>query len=295
VWLPWEAGLLITVAMTTVAVAIRRPVTPWLVTTRAVARETAVIGALYSVWQLAGTLSVMKVDKALDRGRSIWDLERTLHLPSEVAVQRLVLPHPTLVQAANVFYAWAHATGLLVFLVWLFFRHRERYPHTRNVIALVTGTCLAIQLVPVAPPRMLDSLGFVDTALVYGQSVYTALGRGLADQLSAMPSVHVAWAVLIAIVVVRAGSGRWRWWVVVHPVVTIVAVVATANHFWLDGIVAVALIGVAYLVLAAADALVARIRRRRVGSRPVTGETGVAEEWVALDDALEAPAADVQS
>jgi low affinity Fe/Cu permease len=67
----------------------------------------------------------------------------------------------------------------------------------------------------------------------------------MADQLSAMPSVHVAWAVLIALAVVGTSTSRRRWWVLAHPIATIVAVTVTANHFYLDGIVAVAIMALA--------------------------------------------------
>jgi hypothetical protein len=77
----------------------------------------------------------------------------------------------------------------------------------------------------------------------------------MADQLSAMPSVHVAWAVLIAMVVIGSSSSRWRWAVLVHPALTAVVVVITGNHFWLDGVVAVALIPPALAVLRAAAGL----------------------------------------
>ena len=64
----------------------------------------------------------------------------------------------------------------------------------RTVLAWTTLCCLLIQLIPVAPPRMIPGIGIVDTGLRYNQSVYS---HGLPiDQLSAMPSVHVAWAVL---------------------------------------------------------------------------------------------------
>ncbi|MFN2607849.1 MAG: phosphatase PAP2 family protein [Acidimicrobiales bacterium] len=253
-WVSWGQAAVLATVLVAVTVVLRPATRGWVRTARAVTKEAAVVATLYSIWQLAGTVSVMKVDRALDRSRTIWRLERWLHLPSEVSVQRAVLPHPWLVEAANQFYAVAHGTALLAFLVWLFARHRDRYPRTRNVIALVTGAALAIQLIPVAPPRMLDELGFVDTALLYHQSVYTALGRALADQLSAMPSVHVAWAVLIAVVVMRSSTSRWRWLVLAHPVVTVVVVVVTANHFWLDGVVAVGLIALAYPVLSGVQA-----------------------------------------
>jgi hypothetical protein len=73
-----------------------------------------------------------------------------------------------------------------------------------------------------------------------------------------MPSVHVAWAVLIAIAVVRVSTSPRRWWIVVHPIVTIWAVTVTANHFYLDGVVAVAVL----LLVMRAQTVVANARRR---------------------------------
>jgi hypothetical protein len=155
-----------------------------------------------------------------------------------------------------------------IFLVWLFARHRHRYPAVRNTVVLATGSCLLIQMfVPVAPPRMLTSVGFVDEALLYGQSVYGAFGSGIAAQLSAMPSVHVAWAFLVAIEVVRISPSRWRWLVIAHPVLTTLAVVVTANHFWADGVVAVVLLPLAGAVRGAA----ARGRRKTGGWRRHAG------------------------
>ncbi len=183
----------------------------------------------------------MRMDGAIGRGRWIWSAQRFLPLPRELTVQRWALPHPLFVQAMNVYYLAVHGPALIAFLVWLFFRHRDRYATWRNTIAITTGACLAMQLIPVAPPRLLPALGFVDTGHLYNQSVYTAIGSGMADQLSAMPSVHVAWAVLIAVAVISISTSRRRWWVLAHPILTVLAVTVTGNHFYLDGIVAVAI------------------------------------------------------
>jgi len=133
-----------------------------------------------------------------------------------------------------------------------------------------------VQFVPVAPPRMLPESGFVDVAVQYGQSVYGgAVGGMIADQLSAMPSVHVAWCVLVAVVVVRVSATRWRWLAVLHAVATVVVVVVTANHFWADAIVAVALLAAACAVQWGAATLVRRGVRPAVppvGQQP-TGQT----------------------
>jgi PAP2 superfamily len=219
------------------------------------AREAGIVIALYALWQLAGNLSSGGYRGAIAHAWWVWHAERTLRLPSELAVQRLLLPHPLLSQAANLYYATMHFGMLIAMLVWLFARHRDGYPAVRNAMAASTAICLLISLVPVAPPRMLTPLGFVDLAARYGQSVYVALGSTAgADQLSAMPSVHVAWAVLVAWAVITRSTSRWRWLILLHPAVTVFVVVATGNHFWADGIVAACVVA---LVLAA-QALVTR-------------------------------------
>ncbi len=200
--------------------------------------ESCLIAALYALWQYAGELSVVGTSGAFARARWIERVEGRWHLPAERDVQGLVLGHPTLVQGANLYYAAMHFGALFVFLIWMFVWHRDRYGYVRTVLVLSTFACLLIQLLPVAPPRLLP--GFVDTASQYGQSVYAF---GLApDELSAMPSVHVAWAVLIGWYAARVGHSGWRWLGAGHAALTLFVVVCTANHWWADGIVGVAVL-----------------------------------------------------
>jgi hypothetical protein len=194
------------------------------------------------LWKIVSTFSLMQQSGAFSRGRWVWNLERTLHLPSEVSVQHQILSHPLVVRSLDVFYLAAHIGGMALLLLWLFVKYRSRYPKWRNLLVAFTGLSLLIQFVSVAPPRLLPQLGFVDTAVRYHESAYQALGPGLADQLSSMPSIHVGWSVIVALAVITTSGSRWRWLVVVHPVLTMYAVVATANHFWLDGIVALILV-----------------------------------------------------
>lgn len=199
-------------------------------------REAAMIAGLYTVWQLVGSLSKSGTTGAFARGRWIERIEHDWHLPSEATIQRVVTSNGVVAQLANVYYATMHFGGLFAFLIWMFTRHRDHYRPVRRVLALATLVCLIIQFVPVAPPRLLP--GFQDTAMRYGQSVYT----GGYDSLSAMPSVHVAWAGLIGWAVWRIGRGPWRWLGPAHTGLTVVVVVATANHWWADGIVAGAMV-----------------------------------------------------
>ena len=244
-WLPWPPAIAVALALWLAVWLTRATTDRRIVVARAFAGETALVLALYSLWRVAGTVSVWNVDGALGRGRWIWDLEQALHFPSELRLQQLVMDHPLWIQAANGYYAIAHVPAVIALLLWAFIRHRDRYPHVRNVLALLTGACLAVQLVAVAPPRMFPGLGFVDSGHLYGQSVYTAVGTGVSDQLSAMPSLHVGWAVLVGLTVVMVSTSRWRWLVLAHPVLTLIVVAATANHWWLDGVVAVAILAAA--------------------------------------------------
>jgi len=204
--------------------------------------ELALIIGLYALWQLAGALASGGTADAIGRGRWIWDAERDLALPSEAWLQRLILPDRLLVQAANLYYYTAHFTVLILFLIWLFVRHRDAYPRWRTTLGIVTTACLLIQFLPVAPPRLVPGIGIVDTAVLYHQSVYQSSAGMAADELSAMPSVHVAWALFVAVCALRVTTSRWRYLGVLHAALTIWVVVVTGNHYWADAIVAAALL-----------------------------------------------------
>jgi hypothetical protein len=239
------AGLAI-IALTAGSARRHRPARAW-ITWGGVAREAAVLFGLYALWQFAGSFTIMGRAGAMSRGHWLWHAERVLHLPSETSMQRLFVPHPLLVQAFNLYYDTLHFAALGACLIWLYVRHRDRYPAIRTTVALFTGASLLIQLIPVAPPRLLPvtgpgGTGLVDTAVRYGQSVYSWHGGFNADEFSAMPSVHVGWALIVAIGVITASRSRWRWLAAGYPLLTLLVVVVTANHFWLDGIVAALLV-----------------------------------------------------
>jgi len=269
--LSWQQAAVLTAALAALAALLTLGLIPRLAGLAALTREATLISGLYAFWQLAGELSVVGTAGAYARGAWIERTERTLRLPSEVDLQKAFVDHDWVIHAANLYYATMHFGVLFVFLIWLFARHRDRYPKIRRVLALTTLVCLVIQLLPVAPPRLLPQFGYVDTAAKLHESVYS-LGFG-ADSLSAMPSVHVAWAVLIAWAVYRIGSGAARWLGIVHAVFTAFVVVVTANHFWADGIVAVAVLVVCALLEEAGSRVVARAREPRA-AEPELAEVG---------------------
>ena len=210
--------------------------------------QFGVVVALFAVYQHTAHYAHTLTAGAGLRATDLWHLERRLHLPSELTIQRWVLPYPAVVRLMNAYYAGLHLTSMTVFIIWMWWRHRAYYVLACVTLAGTTLACIALQRIPLAPPRLMTNLGFVDTGLAYGLSMYGPNGTGIADQLAAMPSIHVAWAAIIAGFGVAVSTSRWRWLLVVHFVLTSVVVVATANHWWLDGVVGVAIAALVYAV-----------------------------------------------
>jgi PAP2 superfamily len=267
-WLSWKAALEIALPLFAVGV-LWRPSGPRPRMAAALSREASLVLVLYAVWTYAGTFSLSNLDGAQSRGKFLWDGEQSIGLPSEVSIQKLIVGHDLIGRVLNGYYAWMHVSTLIVFLVWLFVRHRDRYSSWRMSLVLLTAICLAIQLVPVAPPRFFPELGFVDTGRVLGASVYPQLGSPGPGQLAAMPSVHVAWAALIGWAVFSVSSSRWRGLGLVHAALTALVVVATANHWWLDGIVAVAILA----AIRAAGPLWTAVRRSSASAATASTST----------------------
>jgi len=240
-------------------------------------QETGLVLGLFALWQLAGSLAGVSPDGALARSRWIWHFERAVYLPSETAIQKVFLPHPLLIQFFNLYYDSLHFPVLVATLIWLFVRHRDTYKRLRTTLVGLTGACLLVQLMPVAPPRMLPETGMVDTAIRYHQSVYSSVAGFDPDQLSAMPSVHVGWAILVAVAVIGTLRSPWRWLATAYPVMTTLAVIVTANHFWLDGIVAGLILVLVLAIQTAARTVYFRVLAARPAPVPVVAETSRSE------------------
>jgi hypothetical protein len=211
----------------------------------AICREFSLVTFLYTLWRLAMVLPLDQPVGAISRARTINSLQQILFLPSELSLQRFVMQYEWLARVTNFYYAVVHVPATVAFLVWLFTRHRDKYPHWRNALAMLTAACLVIRYVRVAPPRFLPDLGYVDLATRYGLSVYGPVGTGVSDQFAAMPSIHVGWAALVSFGIVSASTSKWRWLFATHIVISMLAVSATGNHWWLDGIAAIALLAIA--------------------------------------------------
>jgi len=286
-WLKWQPAVGLALGSAVVGLVWWRSPVGWQRALATFCRELALVLSLYTIWILAGRLSVVRVDEGLANGRWVYHAQQWVHLPTEVHLQNWLIEHPWVARFTNGYYAIVHAPAMMVTLLWLFFTYRDKYPHWRTVLALTTFACLVIQFIPVAPPRMYPEFGFVDVARLFDQSVYGPIGQGISDQLSAMPSVHVAWSLWVAVVVIAAAHTRWRWLILLHPIATMWAVVATSNHWWADGIVAGFLLACAVVIDNAVRRAVHRARAARATNDGRSDEDGQpADEIVGANDGL---------
>jgi PAP2 superfamily protein len=207
--------------------------------------ELLLVVAVYLAYTLGRFAATTHPDGSYVHASRIWDLERWWHVPNEATVQRAALGSSQLMDLANLHYQLGYVVSVVGTLVWLYVRHPGHYTWYRRFLTLVTFIGLIGHILyPMAPPRLLAGDNVVDTAQVFGHAVYGPVGTGLSNQFAAMPSLHVGWAVVVAVGVVAVLRTPWRWLAVLHPLVTLLVVVVTGNHFWMDGIVATVIVAV---------------------------------------------------
>jgi hypothetical protein len=236
------------------------------------AREIVLVAVLFLAYKLGRVAADGHITEAMSNARDVWHLERDLHLPSEYTLQHAALNHRWLVKIANCYYAYVHFPATLGCLVWMWLRRPERYLYVRRSLAWLTAAALVVHLVmPLAPPRMLTAMGMVDTGKLVGPAVYGSPSSDtLTNQYAAMPSLHFGWALMVAIALIGATKSRWRWLWLLHPIATLLVIVVTGNHYWMDTIVATGLLGVVLAALAVRRPPTVIPRQRLTESQPAT-------------------------
>ena len=173
-------------------------------------------------------------------------IEQSIGVFSEDALQRLALHSHGVVRFLNGYYLFAHFSVTILFFGWLFVRRPDGYASCRRILIAMTAMGLGIHAIyPLAPPRMLPDLGLIDTGRLFGLSPYGDAQEGLANQFAAMPSLHFGWALLVGWGALRYGRRRTRAVMMLHPFLTLAAIIITANHYWLDAVVALGLFATA--------------------------------------------------
>src|SRR4051794_33150365 len=135
-------------------------------------RECGLVIALFGAWQWVGQVAETDHSGAIAHGQWVWDAERWLHLPNEVSLEHGLIAHAWLVHLTDAYYLYAHFNGMIALLVWVWIRHRDRYPEARNLVVIFTAMCFCIHRIPIAPPRLIPGHGVLDVSAMYGESVY---------------------------------------------------------------------------------------------------------------------------
>jgi hypothetical protein len=208
--------------------------------------EVLVIVWLCWVYDDIANLAPLRQPAAYAHARSILHLERLTHLDPEAGLNRWLAGHHTLALWVSNYYDNAHFIVTLGLVGLLWWRHPLLYRPLRNSLVLINVVGLAVFWVyPTAPPRLLDPGRYVDVVAdthAFG-SWHTGTLATAANQLAAMPSLHIAWAAWSSLALWRILGGYRNQWVPavwLYPVVTTLAVMATGNHFLLDAVAGLA-------------------------------------------------------
>jgi membrane-associated phospholipid phosphatase len=223
-------------------------------------RQLALFAGAYYAYRIVRGVVDGEAALAYDNARTLIDAERTTHTFFEADFQAWALSHAHwLVDFGNWMYINSHFVVTVTFLVWLYLARNHAFYFVRNMFMVAMGLALVGYVVfPTAPPRFMPEWGFTDTvSAAVGENAAKGVST-LYNPFAAVPSMHVAFALMIALPAMRLV--RWRAlkvaWSLYPGIVTLVVVV-TGNHWWLD-----AALGALVAAVAAVAATFALARAR---------------------------------
>ena len=203
-------------------------------------RDLGIVLAVIGVYFLGRGIAPTRVDFSLEVTERLIAFEQWLNIFWEPQIQEWSIRHHWSQEAANFIYAYLHFPVLAVVGVWLWFKGRDRFVFMRNVmfVSMVIGLVF-YYLFPAAPPRLLaahgQDFGFTDTVFGGNTSVQYAQPSLILNEYAAIPSFHFGWIALASAAIwVNTRSRFWRVTAVLLTVVMTWAIVASANHFFVD-------------------------------------------------------------
>jgi len=206
----------------------------------AFARDFGVVVAVIGVYFLLRGAAPQRVGFAVALTGGLVATERSMHLFWEPQVQQFSIQWHTVQEAANFVYAYLHFPVLAAVGAWRWFRERRRFLFIRNVmfVSMVIGLVFYYAF-PAAPPRLLalhgQDMGFVDTVFGGNTAVSYAQPSLILNEYAAIPSFHFGWIALAAAGVwTNTASRPLRAAAVGMTLVMTWAIVASANHLFVD-------------------------------------------------------------
>jgi hypothetical protein len=212
-----------------------------------VARELLIVIPAVVLYDIVRGMVEGRESEAVDRALNMISIERSLGLFWELDFQRLIMGQRVVQDFMNFTYIFGMWPVIVLTGLWLFFRHRGEYARYRNAFLISGAIGLVIYAtLPVAPPRFVDSWGFVDTVATNTKAYSLPDLPIMVNQYAAMPSLHFGWVFLSGIALVRhSRMFALKAAGVYMPSAMLVSILATGNHFILDAAAggAVAVVG----------------------------------------------------
>lgn len=185
--------------------------------------------------------------QALANANRVVALESDLGLFFEASLQQWAITFAEpLVVLLNWVYIVTYWPVILGAALFLYLKRRQLYVRYRNLIVAHLFLALAIfTLFPLAPPFKTGLL--VDTIQLYGPSIYGSSDMArFYNTNAAMPSLHFSWTCIFSWLFVREVKSWYKYLGLTYPALTLAAIVITGNHFFMDAVVGVGLVGVAF-------------------------------------------------
>jgi hypothetical protein len=236
--------------------AVRR-LSGWLGQAHSGKAEIALVVALFLVYEGGRGLVAGSFDVASRHAHDIAQLEQQLNVFWEAGVQRASMAVPGLPNLLGLAYVSLHLGATVLFLFWLYRRHRSLFPLVRTALITATGLGLAIHIAfPTAPPR-LAGLGLEDTVTHETHiNLSSDLLGSLYNPIAAVPSMHFGYALVVgSLVALLARKPLLRALGVLYAPLILLVIVATGNHFIMDAVAGAAVVFAAWL---ASHAIVCR-------------------------------------
>lgn len=214
--------------------------------------ELGIVFLVYGVYSLIRNAVPDNEVRALARSFDVWHFEQSVNIDFELWLNHTVNAASWLAVPMNYFYALLHFIVTGIVLVWLFLQHPGRYRAARTVLMFTTFLALfGYYFYPLAPPRLLPGGMFHDTVKLYDTWGSMASGdlQSLSNQYAAMPSMHAGWSLWCGVLIFMFAQRRWLKTVgVLYPILTLLVITATANHYWLDAVGGYAALGLGFVL-----------------------------------------------
>src|SRR3954463_11474247 len=184
---------------------------------------------------------------AFQHSREVIHFEQSLGIFVEPTIQGWVASNTVLIDVASWLYLNAQFTVTMACLVYIYLRHNSSFYFVRNMFAVAMWTAnVGFMLFPAAPPRFFPEWGFQDSVANLTHVGHDSVTvNSLVNQYAAIPSMHVAFALMIAIPLARLAKHRvTRVFWTVYPFLVTFVIISTANHFVTDAVLGAATAGV---------------------------------------------------